>query len=76
MNWCKIQAMRILIVEDEKDIAIPLKKTLEGRGFAVDFVEDGKEGIEYAQMNQYDCILLDLNLPEVDGIEVAAASRQ
>jgi len=67
--------MRILIIEDEKDIALPLKKSLENKGFAVDFAEDGKRGLELAQINGYDCILLDLNLPEIDGIEVAKKLR-
>lgn len=68
--------MKILIIEDERDIALPLKKFLEKYGFAVDFVEDGKTGLSYSRINKYDCILLDLNLPEIDGIAVAKALRQ
>ena len=68
--------MRLLIVEDETDISIPLKKVLEGRGFAVDTAEDGKLGLEFAEMNDYDCILLDLNLPEIDGIELSTRLRK
>lgn len=68
--------MRLLIVEDEQDIAIPLKKTLENRGYAVDLAEDGKQALETSELNQYDCILLDLNLPEVDGITVAKTIRE
>ncbi len=68
--------MKILIVEDEIDIADPLKKILEGRGFAVDIAEDGKIGLSSSEMNDYDCILLDLNLPEIDGIEVAEQLRK
>ena len=68
--------MRLLIVEDEENIAKPLKLTLESRGFAVDYAEDGKKGYEMADLNEYDCILLDLNLPEVDGIELAQRLRK
>lgn len=68
--------MRLLIVEDEPDIALPLKKVLEGRGFAVDIAEYGKKGLAEAQVNDYDCLLLDLNLPEMDGIELAATLRK
>ena len=67
--------MKLLIIEDEKDIAFPLKKSLEANGFAVSWAEDGKKGLEEAILNNYDCILLDLNLPEIDGIELAKKLR-
>lgn len=68
--------MRILIIEDEKDLAWPLKKTLENQGFAVDYAQDGQTGLNLGKMNDYDCILLDLNLPGQDGISVAKELRQ
>ena len=68
--------MRILIIEDERDLALPLKKSLEMQGFAVDYAEDGEQGYNTARINQYDCILLDLNLPKIDGIEVADKLRK
>lgn len=67
--------MRILIIEDEHNIALPLKKAFERRQFAVDHVDNGAEGLESASINEYDCILLDLNLPQMDGIEVATSLR-
>lgn len=67
--------MRLLIIEDEKQIADPLKKALEKRAFAVDTAEDGLAGFKIASVNNYDCIILDLNLPEMDGIEVAQKLR-
>ncbi|HEC65678.1 MAG TPA: response regulator transcription factor [bacterium] len=67
--------MRLLIVEDEKRIALPLKKALEKKGYAVDYAEDGKKGLSLAQINEYDCLILDLNLPEIDGIEIAKKLR-
>lgn len=68
--------MRLLIVEDEQALVKPVKKFLEGKGFAVDAVENGKDAMEYAVETKYDCILLDLNLPEVDGITVADTLRK
>lgn len=65
----------MLIVEDEHDIAIPLKKMLENIGYAVDFVDNGKDGLQSVLTNDYDCILLDLNLPEIDGINLAQKMR-
>jgi DNA-binding response OmpR family regulator len=68
--------MRLLIVEDENQILLPLKKALEKKAFAVDTAEDGKTGFKMASINNYDCIILDLNLPEMDGIEVAKRLRE
>lgn len=63
--------MRLLIVEDEQALVKPVKKFLEKKGFAVDTTDNGKDAVEYAKETEYDCILLDLNLPEIDGITVA-----
>lgn len=71
-----IETMRILIIEDEKDLVRPLKKFLEDNGFAVDFAYDGKKGLYLAQVNNYDCILLDLNLPKLDGVDLAKQLRK
>lgn len=68
--------MKLLIIEDEKKIALPLKKYLENKGFAVDFTDNGKDGLQKAIINQYDCILLDLNLPNLDGMELASKLRK
>lgn len=68
--------MRLLLVEDELAIAQPLKTALEKRQFAVDIAIDGKEGFDKARFINYDCIILDLNLPEMDGLDVAKQLRQ
>ena len=68
--------MRLLIVEDEQALVKPVKKFLEKKGFAVDTADNGKDAIEYAQETEYDCILLDLNLPEIDGITVSNTLRE
>lgn len=68
--------MKILIIEDEEGIVAPLKAGLERRNFAVDTAFDGIAGLRAAQVNSYDCILLDLNLPGLDGLEVAKRLRE
>jgi two-component system copper resistance phosphate regulon response regulator CusR len=68
--------MRILVVEDEKDILDPVVKFLQYNKYAVDGVMDGKTALEQAKVNKYDCILLDLNLPEIDGLSVAKELRE
>lgn len=68
--------MRLLIIEDEETIALPLKKALEKKGYAVDYENNGKSGLNTALINEYDCILLDLNLPEMDGIKIAQKLKE
>jgi len=67
--------MKLLIIEDEKKISEPLKEALVDNGYIVDCVEDGLSGFELAKNSSYDCIILDLNLPGMDGIEVAKKLR-
>lgn len=68
--------MKLLLVEDEGSLRKPVKYFLEKNNFTVDEAEDGKQALEMISMNAYDCILLDLNLPEIDGIEVAKRIRE
>lgn len=68
--------MRLLLIEDEADLARPLKKALEKQGYAVDWFDDGEKGYRNAKINQYDCCLLDLNLPSMDGVEIARKLRE
>ncbi len=62
--------MRILIIEDEKKVAAFIKRGLEQESYAVDVVEDGVEGQHYAEINEYDAIILDIMLPRKSGLEV------
>jgi two-component system, OmpR family, response regulator len=62
--------MRILIVEDEPSLARQLRQTLESAGYAVDSAEDGEEGQFLGETESYDAVILDLGLPEVDGLTV------
>jgi DNA-binding response OmpR family regulator len=67
--------MRIMIVEDEKDLADALAKGLNRQGYAVDVAYDGEEALRLVEVNGYDLLILDLNLPKVDGVEVCRRIR-
>ena len=68
--------MRILVIEDNSDIAANLGDYLEDRGHQVDFAADGVTGLHLAVVNDFDAIVLDLNLPGMDGLEVCRKLRQ
>ena len=62
--------MRVLIVEDEPDLARQLRSTLEGAGYEVDLTTGGEDGHYIRSTESYDAVILDLGLPEVDGLIV------
>jgi two-component system OmpR family response regulator len=62
--------MRILIVEDEPTLGPQLKASLEQAGYAVDLATDGEDGHFLGSTENYDAAILDLGLPEVDGLTV------
>jgi two-component system, OmpR family, response regulator QseB len=68
--------MRILLVEDDDRIAAPLAEDLRHQNHGVDIARDGIEGWECAQAAPYDLILLDLMLPQLDGVELCKRLRQ
>ena len=68
--------MRILLVEDDVAIAQSLKEGLEDEAYAVDVVHDGDEGYRTATADEYDVIILDVMLPEMNGYEVCRVLRQ
>jgi heavy metal response regulator len=67
--------MRVLIVEDEKRIQDFLSRGLESAGYAVDAAMDGNTGVEMVHATEYDLIILDLNLPDIDGLQVLQKIR-
>ncbi len=69
-------AGRILVVEDEQSIRTIVRTYLESAGFQVSCVTSGLEALDAVRRQQPDLVVLDLNLPGMDGIEVAARLRQ
>src|SRR5215470_12973059 len=67
--------MRILVIEDEKRIADFLGRGLESAGYAVDVAHDGQSGLDLVHSTDYDLIILDLMLPDMDGLSVLAKIR-
>jgi DNA-binding response OmpR family regulator len=68
--------MRILLVEDETDAAAILAKGLREQTYAVDIAGDGAEALEKAAVNEYDLVILDIMLPDIDGLEVCRRLRK
>ncbi|OJG58347.1 hypothetical protein RV07_GL002914 [Enterococcus malodoratus] len=64
------------MVEDNRELALSVKKGLEQENISVDLAYDGEQGEEKAFVNSYDGILLDLNLPKRDGLEVLKNLRE
>jgi DNA-binding response OmpR family regulator len=62
--------MRILVVEDEHDLASAIATSLRRDGYAIDVAIDGASALERVSVNEYDLVCLDLNLPDVDGLDV------
>ncbi|HEX4963898.1 MAG TPA: response regulator transcription factor [Thermoanaerobaculia bacterium] len=67
--------MRLLLIEDSPRLRSTLQKGLSRAGYAVDTAQDGREGLWLATENEYDVIVLDLMLPEIDGLSVLEKLR-
>ncbi len=67
---------KILIVDDEKQIARMLKIRLESMGYETDIANDGVEGLEKAQQYKPDLIILDVMMPKMDGFEVCRKLKE
>ena len=63
-------SMKVLIVEDEYNLADVIKERLEKEKLTVDIIEDGEEGYYYASTNTYDLIILDVMLPNMSGFQI------
>ncbi len=68
--------MRLLVVEDERELAGQIAKTLREAGYAVDVAHDGEEGFYLGEVEPYDAVILDLGLPAVDGLTVLRRWRE
>jgi two-component system OmpR family response regulator len=67
--------MRALIVEDDKDVSVFIHNGLVQAGHEVDVAHDGKEGLNLAQSNTYDVLVLDRMLPSIDGVSIITQLR-
>jgi DNA-binding response OmpR family regulator len=67
--------MRVLIVEDQPNVSNYVKRALEEQGYAVDLARTGREALEWAEVVEYELIVLDIMLPEMDGISVCRRLR-
>lgn len=68
--------MRLLLVEDNLDLCASLADSLESQGILVDYAYDGKTAYQLAKENEYDIIVLDINLPQINGIELCKRMRE
>mgnify|MGYP001463089164 CR=1 FL=1 len=67
--------MRILVIEDNEDLAANIIEFLAARGHVMDSATDGVTGLHLAVVNEYDAIVLDLMLPGIDGLKLCARLR-
>jgi len=67
--------MRLLLVEDDERLARGIMASLEGAGFAVDILTSGEDALRLADQEPYSAIILDLGLPDLDGLEVLSRLR-
>ncbi|MFF5288469.1 response regulator transcription factor [Paractinoplanes globisporus] len=68
--------MRLLVVEDERELAESLRRGLIAEGYSVDVAHDGSAGLEYAMGDDYQAVILDLMLPRMNGFQVCARLRE
>jgi DNA-binding response OmpR family regulator len=67
---------RVLVVEDEEDIAFPLVRTLEREGYTVTWVQAGRLALDHVAAEPADLVILDLGLPDMDGLDVCQGMRE
>lgn len=68
--------MKILIADDEKDLVKALGQMLKSNNYSIDCVYNGQDAYDYATLNEYDAIILDVMMPCLDGFEVATKLRE
>ena len=70
-----LMGQRVLVVEDEEDIAFPLVRTLEREGYEVTWVDNGQKALDSLASDPSEVVILDLGLPDFDGLEVCRRAR-
>lgn len=68
--------MKLLLIEDEEELVEALAYGLKKSGYVVDTAMDGRDGLDLAFINEYDLIILDLNLPSIDGLDILTEIRK
>jgi len=71
----KMKKRKVLIVDDEPNVALLIKEELEDEGYDVKICKSGKEALEVIEKEKFDLITLDIEMPEMNGIEVAGKIR-
>src|SRR5262249_29717431 len=67
---------RVLIIEDERKVLRSLERGLQAEGYEIASAANGEAGLELANTGKFDCIVLDLMLPKMDGLQVLSTLRQ
>ena len=75
LDW-KDRAMRLLLVEDDTILGSSLKKAFEKHAYGVDWLQDGEAAVAALEDLAFDAVVLDVNLPKVDGLEVLRSVRK
>jgi DNA-binding response OmpR family regulator len=75
VRWQYLGSMRLLVVEDEADLADAVARGLRRDGYAVDVAFDGESALEKLAVNDYDLVCLDVTMPGIDGLEVCRRIR-
>ena len=68
-------AAAVLVVEDEEEIAFPLVRTMEREGYGVTWVANGQDALDHLASTECDLVMLDLGLPDMDGLDVCRRAR-
>lgn len=72
----QVTSLNVLLVEDQVNIAQNIADYMESKGHTFDFATNGQQGLEFALAEHYDLVILDLNLPQMDGLEVSKQLRE
>jgi DNA-binding response OmpR family regulator len=71
-----LELKRILLVDDDETILAPFQQILQGEGYQVDIASNGREALEKAGETEYQMVISDIKLPDVQGIEIARKIRE
>ncbi len=71
-----VEGVRLLVVDDEEELADAVARGLRREGYAVDVAYGGTEALDKALINTYDLVLLDLTMPDMDGLDACRALRK